>query len=211
LRFTAFFVLILTFVERGPTPHRWVFKLEHRVFCNILRFMASCRLCGGHALWVSGPPTRTDRVQLRKTVRVQCSAVPLRDAALGAASVAALAAVAGFIASRSRGSQDFPFPLFTPRPAAPPPVRDWLPRLSTFGRSERRLVIDEGFIERVEEERRAEEERNLALWDARFTLRTKTLPELKSIARRYDIVGRSRMRKGQLVAAIEDRSLSDVV
>lgn len=46
-------------------------------------------------------------------------------------------------------------------------------------------------------------QRELSLWDQRWSLRTRRLSELRAMAQQHSISGRSRMRKNELVAALE--------
>jgi len=68
----------------------------------------------------------------------------------------------------------------------------------------RRTFDLEREIAYIEELQQQEADRLLSLWDRRWQLRRKTLPELRSIAASFSINGRGKMRKAELIAAIED-------
>ncbi|GAB4816649.1 hypothetical protein N2152v2_003695 [Parachlorella kessleri] len=61
--------------------------------------------------------------------------------------------------------------------------------------------------EAIESQHSAEAEQALRLWDERFQLRNRSLPELRSLAQRHNIAGRSKMRKRELVEALEQKLL----
>jgi hypothetical protein len=44
----------------------------------------------------------------------------------------------------------------------------------------------------------------LSRWDQRYKLRSAPLAQLRALAAQHKLAGRSRMRKGELVAALED-------
>ncbi|KAL4434331.1 hypothetical protein ABPG75_000772 [Micractinium tetrahymenae] len=58
-------------------------------------------------------------------------------------------------------------------------------------------------VQDIEQQRQREAERELARWDERWRLRSRPLSELRALAARHRIAGRSRMRKQELVAALE--------
>ena len=55
----------------------------------------------------------------------------------------------------------------------------------------------------IEQQRQREAQRELARWDERWRLRSRPLAELRALAAQHRIPGRSRMRKQELVAALE--------
>lgn len=58
-------------------------------------------------------------------------------------------------------------------------------------------------LQDIEKQQQREAEKELRQWDQRFSLRTKPVAELRSLAQQHNIAGRSRMRKRELVAALE--------
>ncbi len=61
----------------------------------------------------------------------------------------------------------------------------------------------EAQVREIEARRAAEEARRQADWDARWALRVRTLPALRALAAEHGVRGRARMRKAELVAAVE--------
>ncbi|EFN51719.1 hypothetical protein CHLNCDRAFT_139886 [Chlorella variabilis] len=58
-------------------------------------------------------------------------------------------------------------------------------------------------LHEIEKQQHKEAVKQLRRWDERFSLRTKPLAELRALAQKHNIPGRSRMRKPELVAALE--------
>ncbi len=61
----------------------------------------------------------------------------------------------------------------------------------------------EAQVREIEARRDAEEARRQADWDARWALRVRTLPALRALAAEHGVRGRAKMRKAELVAALE--------
>ena len=59
-------------------------------------------------------------------------------------------------------------------------------------------------LQDIELRHQQEAQEELARWDQRYKLRSATLAQLRALAAHYGLAGRSRMRKGELVAALED-------
>jgi hypothetical protein len=67
-------------------------------------------------------------------------------------------------------------------------------------KKERQLA---GLLQDIEQRQYREEQAAMRHFDARLGLRTKTLAELRALAQQHNIAGRSKMRKRELVAALE--------
>ena len=55
----------------------------------------------------------------------------------------------------------------------------------------------------IEVRHQQEADEELRRWDRRYKLRSAPLPQLRALAAQHKLAGRSRMRKGELVAALE--------
>ncbi|KAL4423238.1 hypothetical protein ABPG77_000030 [Micractinium sp. CCAP 211/92] len=69
-------------------------------------------------------------------------------------------------------------------PPSPPPLHPWQ-------------------VQDIEQQQQREAQRELARWDERWHLRSRPLAELRALAAQHRIPGRSRMRKQELVSALE--------
>ena len=59
-------------------------------------------------------------------------------------------------------------------------------------------------LQDIELRHQQEAQAELSRWDQRYKLRSAPLAQLRALAAQHKLAGRSRMRKGELVAALED-------
>ncbi|KAI3438992.1 hypothetical protein D9Q98_001404 [Chlorella vulgaris] len=152
---------------------------------------------------------RASRAPVVRSRRAQpcCSLRQLVPAAVGAAFIGAV--VAATLQSSKQQQDDLQARRQRRQHEGGPlqQLGNLLPTRPGFGlgwplRSEEKRLLKT--LHEIEKQQQRQASKDLKRWDARFALRTKPLAELRSLAQRQNIAGRSRMRKMELVAALED-------